>query len=235
MSYIGNTKIGKMFLGNTEIAKAYLGNDLVFQKGGSPTPPGLEFHKYLIFDGNSGIETDVQLPENCTMRVSLGNETVKAQQGVFGAFGASSSIRMFLTSGTNATRRQIGVYYDSSAGIDSDLLNWTTATYSFFMTPNGFGWGNYFNSFTKGNARPSAGVQFAYASGGQRYTGRMGTFMVYGVDAANCTDATDLLNNYTPIMNFRPCLYNGEAGLWYVEGGAFYGKTGGTGTLTVDD
>ena len=39
MSYIGTTKIGKMYLGNTEIAKAYLGNDLVFQKGGSPTPP----------------------------------------------------------------------------------------------------------------------------------------------------------------------------------------------------
>ena len=39
MSYLGNTKIGKMYLGNTEIAKAYLGNTLVFQNGGSPTPP----------------------------------------------------------------------------------------------------------------------------------------------------------------------------------------------------
>lgn len=39
MSYIGTTKIGKMFLGTTEIAKAYLGTDLVFQNGGSPTPP----------------------------------------------------------------------------------------------------------------------------------------------------------------------------------------------------
>ena len=28
-----------MYLGNTEISKAYLGNDLVFQKGGGPTPP----------------------------------------------------------------------------------------------------------------------------------------------------------------------------------------------------
>lgn len=34
MSYIGTTKIGKMFLGSTEIAKAYLGNTLVFKKGG---------------------------------------------------------------------------------------------------------------------------------------------------------------------------------------------------------
>ena len=38
MSYIGNTKIGRMFLGATEIAKAYLGSTLVFQKGGQPQP-----------------------------------------------------------------------------------------------------------------------------------------------------------------------------------------------------
>lgn len=39
MSYIGTTKIGKMFLGNTEIAKAYLGTDLVFRKGGGGILP----------------------------------------------------------------------------------------------------------------------------------------------------------------------------------------------------
>ena len=39
MSYLGTDKIGKMFLGDTEIAKAYLGTDLVFAKGGGPTPP----------------------------------------------------------------------------------------------------------------------------------------------------------------------------------------------------
>lgn len=40
MSYIGSTKIGKLYLGAQEINKAYLGNTLVFQKGGGPTPPG---------------------------------------------------------------------------------------------------------------------------------------------------------------------------------------------------
>lgn len=38
MSYLGTTKIGKIFLGSTEIGKAYLGTNLVFKKGGSPTP-----------------------------------------------------------------------------------------------------------------------------------------------------------------------------------------------------
>ena len=43
MSYIGTTKIGKLFLGSVEIAKAYLGSDLVFQKaggGGGDLPAG---------------------------------------------------------------------------------------------------------------------------------------------------------------------------------------------------
>ena len=54
MSYIGTTKIGKMFLGNTEIAKAYLGSDLVFQKGGSPTPVQVD---YIETDGVAYIDT----------------------------------------------------------------------------------------------------------------------------------------------------------------------------------
>lgn len=33
MSYIGSTKIGKIFLGDVEIAKAYLGTQLVYQSG----------------------------------------------------------------------------------------------------------------------------------------------------------------------------------------------------------
>lgn len=39
MSYLGTTKIGKMFLGSTEIQKAYLGSVLVFSQGSGPTPP----------------------------------------------------------------------------------------------------------------------------------------------------------------------------------------------------
>ena len=42
MSYIGSTKIGRMFLGGTEIAKAYLGSVLVFQKS-APGPQPQEY------------------------------------------------------------------------------------------------------------------------------------------------------------------------------------------------
>lgn len=56
-----------MYLGDTEIAKAYLGNDLVFQKGGSPTPPqpqpilpaGFTELAYVATDSNAYIDTGV--------------------------------------------------------------------------------------------------------------------------------------------------------------------------------
>lgn len=39
MIKLGETGIGKMYLGETEISKAYLGESLVYEAGGSPTPP----------------------------------------------------------------------------------------------------------------------------------------------------------------------------------------------------
>lgn len=40
MIKLGTNNIGKIYFGNNSIGKAYLGSNLVFQKGGSPTPPG---------------------------------------------------------------------------------------------------------------------------------------------------------------------------------------------------
>lgn len=57
MSYIGTTKIGKLFLGSVEIAKAYLGSDLVFQKaggGGGDLPAGAIPCELLYSNGYSG-------------------------------------------------------------------------------------------------------------------------------------------------------------------------------------
>lgn len=66
MSYIGTTKIGKMFLGDVEIAKAFLGTDLVFQKGGvvPPTPDPGDISNYvqdglvMLLDGKQKGETE---------------------------------------------------------------------------------------------------------------------------------------------------------------------------------
>ena len=87
MSYIGITKVGKMFLGNAEIAKAYLGSNLVFQRGGPSPSPTPIFYDRLIFDGVAHVDTTFVLPENHSVRLTVGNETVKLRQGIFQATG----------------------------------------------------------------------------------------------------------------------------------------------------
>lgn len=68
MSYIGNTKIGKIYLGSAEIAKAYLGNDLVFQSGGSPVPPTPTMIPY-IRGGANGSYIDTGITADNTVKV----------------------------------------------------------------------------------------------------------------------------------------------------------------------
>lgn len=54
MSYIGTSKIGKMFLGDTEIAKVYLGSNLVYQN--KPYDAQVE---YLESTGTQYIDTGI--------------------------------------------------------------------------------------------------------------------------------------------------------------------------------
>lgn len=239
MSYIGNNKIGKMYLGGTEIAKAYLGDDLVYQNGGGPTPPTPTpvFYDYLIFDGTAYIDTDIVPDANASFRVNLGDETLKAAQRLFGipaGIGAYTTISY--SNSTNASNRAFTVYYGSSSSLSSNrTLAFGAGRYSLFLTPKRFGWGNNAFTITKGSGSPSGGLVVGSNSShsGQPYTGKIRGFIVYGSDAQDATDASDLYNNYTPAYNLRPCTYNGEVGLWCLETSKFYGNSAGSGSLSV--
>lgn len=241
MSYIGTTKIGGMYLGSVEIAKAYLGTDLVFQKGGGPTPPvhELVFYDRLVFDGTAYIDTDIVLPANCSIKVSLGNETSKVAQRVFQASDGSGSISLVYTSNTTATYRYFGAYYDSASSLlsNSRRLGWSNATYGWFMTPSRCGYSNGTAwTYTKGNAHPNTALRLGYniAGTGQAYTGVMRNFLIYGSDASGATSYA-ALDNYTPVYTLRPCTYDGEPGMWNVEQSKFYGNTAGAGQLSVEN
>lgn len=241
MSYIGTNSIGKLLLGTTEMAKAYLGTQLVYQSGGGPTPPVVTpvFYDYLYFDGAAYIETTYVLPANCSIRVFFGDETSKTSQQVFGANGTNGGNIGFVYGGsTNATRRQMVPFYDSSSYLASNRnLNWSYTGFSYFMTPYRFGWGNATYTYTKGNLHPDGGVHFgvySIESTATKFTGKMGQFRIYGSDASGATVFNDF-DNYSPVATFRPCTYNGEAGLWYVEGNTFFGNSAGTGTLTASN
>lgn len=90
MSYIGNTKIGKMYLGNTEIAKAYLGNTLVFQN----TPPTLIPYIRGGADG-SYIDTGIT-PDNTTKVIVWARNVNPAAGWFFGGRIASKNSQLGL-------------------------------------------------------------------------------------------------------------------------------------------
>ena len=202
--------------------------------GGATPPPPItpEFYDYLVFDGNAGITTSITLPTSCSIRVLLGKETQKKSQGVFLTINGGR-IQMAYMAETTTTDRRIGVWYDSSSIVASTNLAFSTASFNFFMTPNGYGWGTTFKSYTKGSSHPTgANLTFANTTSSQRYTGKMGVFRIYDSTASGC-QSDSAFDNYTPIVTLRPCLYNSVPGWWYVEGDTFFGVTDGTGSVSV--
>ena len=115
MSYIGNTKIGKMYLGNTEIAKAYLGNDLVFQKTGGGEPPtpvdpgdisnyvqdGLVFHLDGINKGGtSGRWSSLVGTAYATLTSSVTSNDNNIQMNGNGTLTVTNGVSTLFASGT---------------------------------------------------------------------------------------------------------------------------------------
>lgn len=225
----GNNDIGKLYFGNNSIGKAYLGSNLVFERGSSPTSP-LVYYDRLVFDGIAYIETTYSLPANSSMRYIVGNETRKASQSIFSVLTNGYYVAMLFGGLTNTTQRQIVAWYDSTSYLKEFLENRLSDSLSLFITPKCVGYGSNSYSFTKGGTHPTGGIRFGI--GQNPYTGELGTFYVYGSDAQNVT-TYDGFDSFTPVATLRPCTYNGTPGLWYVEGGTFWGNTAGSGTLSV--
>lgn len=81
MSYIGTSKIGKMFLGGTEISKAYLGDELVYQN--KPYDSEVE---YLESTGTQWIDTNLSAMNSYIVRCRLMNfDSIESYSCIFGA------------------------------------------------------------------------------------------------------------------------------------------------------
>ena len=237
MSYIGNTKIGKMYLGNTEIAKAYLGNNLVFQKGGSPAPSDQPiFYDRLVFDGTAYIDTDIVPDLTMSYRMAIGDESQKIPQRYFFAPTADSGfVGITLNSTTTSTNRCFSVYFGKSSSVSGNrTYAFSNATLSLWLTPKRFGWGNTAYTFTKGSNAVNGPIVIGQSSthSGQAFTGRLGWFRIYSSDAQDCA-SNSAFNSFTPVYTLRPCTYRGEPGMWCVETEKFYGNTAGAGALSV--
>lgn len=217
---------------------------MVAAGGGSPTPPeppsptGVVFFDYLYFDGVAAISiSDITIPSLASFAVPLGKETNKAAQRVFQCTdGSSALLQCIYGSSTTSTKRYFGTYYGSSSNLTSNkTLNFSTTEFNYFLTPNRVGYNSTAWSISKGSGYPTGGVlNIGGWISGNPYSGRMGTFRIFGSDAQNATTYTGLLA-FTPSYTFRPCTYNGQAGFWCVETDTFYGNTAGAGTLTASN
>jgi len=233
----GTNNIGKVYLGSNLIGKAYLGNNLVYQSGGAPTPTGPVFYDNLIFDGTAYIDTDIVPSASASFKVVLGEETSHRAQRVFRCQAANSTTTgLILSDSTGDTNRWLDVFYGTSSRAGNRSLTWDEPIYTFFLTPNRYGFGNISSTITNGGNDATGGIILGsnVSHNGNPYTGIMRTFYIYGSDAQNCTKASDF-SNYTPVATLRPCIYGGRAGMWHVEGERFYGNTAGSGTLTVSN
>lgn len=207
----------------------------MMSSGASPDTP--VFYDRLVFDGTAYIDTNITPAADCSFRVALGDETIKATQRLFMVATSSGKTGAILGTSTNETDRVPTVYYGKSSAVGgNNNLAFASARYGFFLTPKRYGWGSLSYTITKGNEAPSGTLVIGsnVAHSGQSYSGTMGQFRIYGSDAQNVS-TNDGFNSYTPVYTLRPCLYNGEAGLWCEETLTFFGNSAGAGTLTVQN
>lgn len=210
--------------------------------GGSPIPPipaGVVFYDRLVFDGTAYIDTDIIPDAEATYRMMFGDETLKASQTLFTVPAENSTrIGVVYGSATTSTKRAFSAYYGATGVVSTGQeLAFSSARYTMMLTPLRFKAAASISaaSITKGPNAPSGALIIGQNAthSGTAYTGTAGNLGVYGPDAKNASDATDLLNNYTPKYTLRPCTYDGEAGLWCVETSKFYGNSAGSGALSV--
>jgi len=116
MSYLGNTKIGKMYLGNTEIAKAYLGGDLVFQN----TPPVLIPY---IRGGANGSYIDTGITADDTVRIIVWARNFNpGGVALFGSRVGGTDRTLLLVAPTDANTGRIRYDYGSTQFLSQDAF-----------------------------------------------------------------------------------------------------------------
>lgn len=131
MSYIGNTKIGKMFLGNTEIAKAYLGNDLVFQN----TIPVVQY----IRGGADGSYIDTGITADSTTRVIVwARNWNPVGMGLFGSRVAATTNAFAVFASAYQQTGQIRFDFGTEQNLSQDAFQLLSGYHKYEVNGNQF-------------------------------------------------------------------------------------------------
>ena len=246
MSYIGTTKIGKLFLGTVEISKAYLGNDLVFKKGGTPLP--YTPLSYIETDGVAYINTNIAGTPAKSAEIKVLPVTGQDSQTFLGSSGSTTDgegkkFVMFYARQLSADNRYHlcgGYYYLISASTSPDVNNSViNGTPLIGKT-----------SFKKGAQTISAKQEgeSSFTSVSKTYSSTVSSTLKMYLLAENrngsvvnkCQSGTRLYyckiysdSTYaTLIFDGVPCLYNGEYGIWDRVSDSFFGNAANSGAFS---
>lgn len=236
MSYLGTTKIGKMFLGSVEIAKAYLGTALVFQKGGNiPYTPVA----YIETDGDAYIDSGIKGndPRSCELKFMAGSVGTTSQC-VLGCetTGENTSlyVLVYISSTGNAGFGHRYFYTDASLAITGGVFfeaktKMKNGSQQISIKRDG---DSSFTSLSKTqSATITTGANMFIFAGHNPSTDAAVHKCHNGSRLYYCKIYSD--NSYTTLVfDGIPCYYNGAYGLWDRVSNSFFGAVPGSGTFT---
>lgn len=232
MSYIGTTKIGKMFLGTVEIAKAYLGTNLVFQKSGSNAPVYVD---YIETDGTAYINTGKKgtAPMSCEATIT----PLAVSSSVFGCRKDSGDTRLVFI--VLFSDKKVGYSFASGTynplDISDSIDNRTPMTVKTKLVSRGqqiqikqhgeSSWTSYSSSIRANITTERDIYLFCINDQGTPSTVQNG--LRFG-EVKLYSDA-----NWTNLVwHGKPCYYNGEYGMFDVVSNTFFGNVAGSGAFT---
>ncbi len=235
MSYIGTTKIGKIFLGATEIGKIYLGTNLVFQKGGNlPYTPV----DYIETDGVAYINTGINGNDprsceikymtsngqyfHCPLGVGDGNENTNLYCPLYisGSGYPGFGHRYFYSNSSAQITANSPFIAKCAMKVSSQSFAVKRAGDADFITLSKTQSGNLQTGktmFLFAAHKPSTDGPYNNSPSGSR---------LYYCKIYSTNTYTNL------VFDGIPCVYNGEYGLWDRVSDTFFGNAAGSGAFT---
>ena len=233
MSYLGTTKIGKMFLGTVEIAKAYLGTTLVFQSGGNLPYTQVA---YIETDGDAYIDTGINGNDPRSVELKYMPVTTSMQCIIGVGNGNENTDLYYPVALNNSGKGMIGhrYFYASDFVVTVNVpieAKCSMKRNSQVLQVKNTGDLNYTTlSKTQSSDLQTGKTMFLFAAHNPTDDGTFnecpsGSRLYY------CKIySTDSYTNL--VFDGVPCLYNGEYGMWDRVSDSFFGNANSTGAFS---
>lgn len=188
--------------------------------------PYIEFYDYLQNDGIAYIDTNYCLTSDNVRCLWCAEDYGTTGSSLFGSEYQSENPKFsFVLHGSNTNRRlfignsrSLNVGYTSSTATDNWELNIDNGTAKLIKNNSIVG-----NVSYSGQLKKTVSIAIFGNKNLDTYIQKVAVKLYYW----------KLYDNDVLVRDYKPCTYNGEAGLWDSVENKFYGNANSTGTLTV--